>query len=318
MSVFTPVSQDQLSAWLKHYSVGTLHSVTGIEEGAENSNFLVTTSHGCFVLTLFERLGRNELPFFLHLMAHLDRHGIPCPAPVANRDNEILGTLNGKPALLATFLPGASQMAPGLEHCAAVGDMLANLHLAGQSFNRKQDNPRGPRWWRETAPKVMPFLDEAGQTLLRDEIRYQLVLHAEQHEDLPKGVIHADLFRDNVLFDGSRITGIVDFYFAGQDCWLFDVAVTVNAWCSTDTGALDEARTRALLRAYHSVRPFSQVEHGAWPVMLRAAALRFWLSRLLDSHVPRYGELVRVRDPGQYQAILSQRVALGSAAPWVG
>ncbi|MDD5295270.1 MAG: homoserine kinase [Rhodocyclaceae bacterium] len=314
MSVFTPVTPEQLTAWLRHFSVGTLSGLEGIAEGVENSNFLVTTSHGRFVLTLFERLTRDELPFYVHLMAHLARHGIPCPAPVANRENEYLGSLNGRPAVLSSFLPGASLLRATPAQCAAVGAMLADLHVAGHSYKQRLDNPRGPRWWRETAPKVMPFLDEADREMLKEELRFH---HASHLEDLPRGVIHADLFRDNVLFEADRITGIVDFYFAGQDALLYDVAVTLNAWCSLDDGGLDDASAQALLNAYHALRPLTRVEHLGWPAMLRGAALRFWLSRLHDLHLPRPGEMVRVRNPEQFRDILRRRIEAGPLLPWV-
>lgn len=314
MSVFTPVSTDQLSLWLKQFSVGTLTGLEGIEEGVDNSNYLVSTSHGRFVLTLFERQGRDELPFYIHLLAHLSRHGIPCPAPVADKGNELLGSLNGKPAMLASFLSGASVVQASRTQCAAAGAMLAAMHVAGQSYHRKLENPRGPRWWRETAPKVLPFLPSAEQALLREELRFQHLLHLE---DLPRGVIHADLFRDNVLFEGERISGVVDFWFAGVDLLLYDLAITVNAWCSREDGGLDEAAALALLGAYDAVRPLTPREHAAWPAMLRAAALRFWLSRLHDLHLPRPGELIRVRNPDQYRDILRRRVEAGMALPWI-
>jgi homoserine kinase type II len=314
MSVFTPVSPAQLADWLRQFSVGSLLAVEGIEEGAENSNFLVTTSQGRFVLTLFERLRRDELPFYIGLMVHLAQHGIPCPAPVANRDNQFLGDLNGRPAVLASFLPGVSVVRTTPTQCAAAGAMLAKLHRAGQSYNQRLDNPRSMGWWRETAPRVMPFLGAADQALLKEEIRFH---QGGWPEDLPWGVIHADLFRDNVLFEGDRITGIVDFYFAGQDALLYDVAVTVNAWCSAEDGSLDDEAARDLLAAYHALRPLTRMEHMAWPAMLRGAALRFWLSRLFDSYLPRPGEMVRVRNPDQYRNILCRRIQAGFDLPWV-
>jgi homoserine kinase type II len=314
MSVFTPVSPEQLAAWLGQFSVGSLLGVEGIKEGVENSNFLVTTSHGRFVLTLFERLNRDELPFYIHLMAHLAQHGIPCPAPVANREQEYLGSLNGRPAVLASFLPGVSVVRTTPAQCAAAGAMLAKLHLAGQSYRQRLDNPRGPRWWSETAPSVMPFLESVDQALLRDEVRFQQLANLE---DLPRGVIHADLFRDNVLLEDDHVTGIVDFYFACQDALLYDVAVTVNAWCSAEDGGLDDEAARALLTAYHAGRPLTRMEHMAWPAMLRGAALRFWLSRLFDMHLPRPGEMVRVRNPEHYRNILRRRIEAGDNLPWV-
>ena len=314
MSVFTPVSPEQLSAWLERYAVGPLRALEGIAEGAENSNYLVTTGNGRFVLTLFERLERHELPFYVQLMVHLARQGIPCPAPVADREGVFLGSLNGKPALLASFLPGRSVAAPGAVHCAAAGTMLARLHLAGRDIPDRLDNPRGAHWWYATAPRAMPFLAAADQALLQAELDFQaLALPAE----LPRGVIHADLFRDNVLFDGERIGGVLDFYFAGQDCLLFDLAVTANDWCGTADGDLDAARVAALLAAYHAVRPLTLTEQAAWPRMLRAAALRFWLSRLLDQHRPRAGALVTVRDPLHFRQILHRRVEMGPNVPWM-
>jgi homoserine kinase type II len=318
MSVFTPVSREQLSAWLENYSIGTPVELVGIAAGIENTNYFLTTTHGRFVLTLFEKLTRAELPFYIHLMAHLARHGIPCPSPIADRDNEYLGTLNGKPAAIVTRLPGISIGAPDPTQCASVGAMLAALHGAGQSYGRRLENPRGPRWWRETAARLMPHLAADERALLGEELRFQSLFRLE---DLPRGVIHGDLFRDNVLFDAEpgnvRIGGIIDFYFAGIDTLLFDVAVTANDWCSDAAGDLDGIRTAALLRAYHGLRPLTPLERGAWPVVLRGASLRFWLSRLQDHHLPRGGELTHAKDPNQFRRILERRIALASNLPWI-
>lgn len=317
MAVFTSVSAEQFSDWLGNYSIGRLIEIKGISSGIENSNFFVTTTHGQYVLTLFEKLTRSELPFYIHLMAHLSRHGIPCPAPIADRDNEYLGTLNGKPAAIVTRLAGASEMAPGVAHCRAVGGMLADLHIAGQSYGRRLDNPRGLAWWNETAPQVAPFLAPDESRMLEDELRFQ---NAESRRGLPEGVVHADLFRDNCLFEVSdgepRVGGIIDFYFAGCDTLLFDVAVTVNDWCSDADGELVAERAQALLDAYHAVRALTDAERAAWPGMLRAAALRFWLSRLYDFHLPRPGEIIHAHDPTRFRDILRRRVAAGSAVPW--
>lgn len=313
MSVFTTVTEEQLSGWLKHYSVGSLTELQGISAGIENTNYFVTTTHGPnggrFVLTLFEKLTRTELPFYIHLMAHLARHGIPCPAPIVDRDNEYLGTLHDKPAALVTRLSGRSVMEPDARHCAAIGAMLADMHIAGQSYGRKLENPRGPRWWKDVAPQVMPFLPPDEQWLLKEELRFQGLHHTH---DLPRGVVHADLFRDNCLFeedDGARVGGIIDFYFAGNDALLFDVAVTVNDWCSRTDGSLDENLAQPLLQAYHDIRPFNALERSAWPAMLRAGALRFWLSRLFDLHLPREGEMVHRHDPTRFRDVLRQRIA---------
>src|SRR3954464_13246542 len=286
LSVYTSVSQPELEHWLGRYSVGRLESFEPIQAGIENSNYFVTPSQGRYVLTLFERLPAHELPFYLGLMAHLARHGIPAPAPMADLADQYLGHLNGKPAALVTRLPGASLERPGDAECAELGALLARMHLAGRSYAAYLENPRGPKWWRSAAAEVRPFLDAGRSALLEDELGF----HAGQRfPDLPRGPVHADLFRDNALFENGRISGVIDFYFAGVDCLLYDVAVCANDWCLADVEhdpALDAARTEALLAAYQAVRPWTSLERSAWPVMLRAAALHFCLSRLHDFHMP--------------------------------
>lgn len=312
MSVFTSVTQAEVSAWLKRYSVGTLVELHGIAAGIENTNYFVTTTLGRFVLTIFEKLTVAELPFYLNLMSHLARHAVPCPAPVADNENRLLGELKGKPAALVTRLPGAVITSPSPAHCARVGATLASMHLAGRSYDGSLENPRGLSWWTDTAPKVMPFLDLGGQTLLREELTYQ---SAQRFDALPRGPIHADLFRDNVLFEGERLGGVIDFYFAGIDTWLFDVAVTFNDWCVQRDGTIDTPRARAMLDAYAAVRAIEPAEHHAWPTILRAAALRFWLSRLFDFHLPRPGELVHAHDPEHFRRILTLRIAHAAQPP---
>ncbi|HEX2198445.1 MAG TPA: homoserine kinase, partial [Burkholderiales bacterium] len=292
MSVYTPVSESELAGWLKHYSVGRLLSCEPIKAGIENTNYFVTTTHGRYVLTLFERLPAEELPFYVNLMAHLARHGIPCPAPIADLSDQYLQRLNGKPAVLVTRLSGESVERPGAGECAELGALLARMHLAARSYAAYLDNPRGPRWWRFAAREVSSFLDSQKKALLEAELAFQA---EHRFADAPRGPVHADLFRDNALFEGGRISGVIDFYFAGVDTFLFDVAVCVNDWCLCDPQSkleLDEGRTRALLSAYHAARPFTALERDAWPVVLRAAALRFWLSRLYDFHLPRPGMMV--------------------------
>ncbi len=312
MSVFTPVSAESLSEWLGGYAIGRLFEHEGISAGVQNSNFFVTTTLGRYVLTLFEGIPRAELPYYLYLMAHLAHHGLPVPAPIADRHNDYLGTLNGRPAALVARLPGRSIMEPTAAHCARVGAMLAGLHLAGESYGRRQDNPRGARWRNRTAARVRPHLTADDRTLLDAELAFQ---SQHQHDTLPRGAIHADLFRDNVLWDGDYIGGVIDFYFAGHEVLLFDVAVTVNDWCCTPDGELDDARTQALLQAYHLERQFTDDECLAWPAMLRAAALRFWLSRAEDFHLPKPGEMVLVKDPDEYRNILESRICQHPALP---
>jgi homoserine kinase type II len=312
LSVYTPVSELELAAWLRNYSVGEPAACEPIESGIENTNYFVTTSQGRYVLTLFERLPADELPFYVNLMAHLARHGIPCPAPIANLADQYLGTLKGKPAALVTRLPGRSLEDPAVAHCEELGALLARMHLAGRSYGAYLENPRGPKWWRFAAREVIPFLDASKKNLLQKELEFQ---SGQRFPDLPRGPVHADLFRDNALFDGARLSGVIDFYFAGVDCLLYDLAVCANDWCLAEDSALEPKRLRALLSSYHEVRPLSSLEAKAWPAMLRAAALRFWLSRLHDFHLPRPGMLVHAHDPEHFRRVLESRVAVAPA--WI-
>ena len=315
MSVYTPVSEVELDGWLRNYSVGRLTACEPIKAGIENTNYFVTTTQGRYVLTLFERLPAEELPFYLHLMAHLARHGIPCPAPIADLSDQYLGSLNGKPAALVTRLSGGSLEKPEAAHCEELGALLGRMHLAGRSYSAYLENPRGPKWWRFAAREVMGFLEKSHQRVLEKELEFQ---SEQRFPDLPRGPVHADLFRDNALWEGARISGVVDFYFAGVDCLLYDLAVCANDWCLKDLKAdqgLDPARMKALLGAYHALRPFTALEREAWPAMLRAAALRFWLSRLYDFHLPRPGMLVHAHDPEHFRRVLESRVAVPT--PWI-
>lgn len=314
MAVFTRVTEADMTAWLSHYSLGTLLELQGIASGIENTNYFVTTSNGRFVLTLFEKLTSDELPYYLNLMSHLARHGIPCPSPVADKNNRLLSALNGKPACIVSRLPGKSVTEPTLANCAAVGAMLGQMHSAGQSFGDVMNNPRGASWRASAAQQVTKFLSAEEAELLRSEVAY----HAQHSlSDLPRGVVHADLFRDNVLMNGEQVGGLIDFYFACHDCLLYDVAITVNDWCMSANGALDEERTRAFLSAYHATRPFSLSEQEHWSVALRVAALRFWISRLFDLHLPRAGEIVNPHDPDQFKRILQQHIRDDRHAVWI-
>jgi len=310
MAVFTPVSLNDLKNWMPQFPLGEPLAIKGISSGIENSNFFITTEKGEFVLTVFEKLTFEQLPFYLQLMRHLAERGVLVPAPIANDRGEILHTLHGKPAAIVSKLEGASQMHPGTTHCAAVGAMLAKMHLAAQDFPIQQPNLRGLDWWNQTTPVVLPYIPESAQHLLRAEMHFQETFATtDAYHQLQRGPIHADLFRNNVMFAGEKLTGFFDFYFAGCDTWLFDVAVTVNDWCiDLDTGALDVARVRALLDAYHQVRPFSAAEQAAWQPMLRAGALRFWLSRLYDFYLPRDAEMLTPHDPTHFERILRERI----------
>ncbi len=305
MAVFTRVTEADITAWLANYSLGTLLELQGIPAGIENTNYFVTTSNGRFVLTLFEKLTADDLPFYLNLMSHLARHGIPCPAPVSDHSNRFLGELNGKPACIVSRLSGRSVMQPGATHCAAVGAMLGQMHSAGQSFGDQMLNPRGSSWRAEASQQVLKFLPAADAALLQSEV----ALHAQPLAGIPRGVIHADLFRDNVLMDGERVSGLIDFYFACTGNLLYDVAITVNDWCVDTEGKLDTQRAQAMLRAYHQARPFTAREAELWPQVLRLAALRFWISRLYDLHMPRDGEMVHAHNPDQFKRILQNHIA---------
>jgi homoserine kinase type II len=315
LSVYTPVSEAQLSDWLRNYSLGRLLAFEPIKSGIENTNYFVTTAQGRYVLTLFERLPAAELPFYLDLMAHLARHGIPCPAPIADLSDRYLQELNGKPAALVSRLAGKSAERPDAAECAELGMLLGRMHLAGRSYPAYLDLPRGPKWWREAAREVRPFLDPQKDALLESELQFQL---SERFPDLPRGPVHGDLFRDNALLHEGRVTAVFDFYFAGVHCLLYDVAVCANDWCLVDPVSderLDRARVLALLEGYETMRPFTELERAAWPVMLRAAALRFWLSRLYDFYLPRPGMLVHAHDPEHFRRILELRIA--ETPPWM-
>jgi homoserine kinase type II len=319
MAVFTEVSEDEASELARALQLGQLHELRGIQGGIENTNYFLTTDQGEYVLTVFERLTSGQLPFYLHLMKHLAQRGIPVPEPqalpstasAANPDGELLLEVRGKPAAVVEKLRGKSELAPTESHCAAVGEMLARMHLAGRDYPRSQPNLRGLAWWNETVPVVLPYVDEAQAALLRSELAFQNhVAAGSAYAALPRGVIHADLFRDNALFEHGRLTGLFDFYFAGVDSWLFDIAVCLNDWCvDLSAGAHDAARAAAFLRAYTGVRPLAAAERQLLPAMLRAGALRFWVSRLWDFHLPREAAMLQPHDPAHFERVLRQRAA---------
>ncbi len=314
MAVFTRVTESDLATWLKNYSLGQPLELQGITSGIENTNYFVTTSVGRFVLTLFEKLAARELPFYVNLMSHLSRHNVPCPSPMLNNSAQFISELNGKPACIVSRLPGKSLTQPGTTHCSAIGKVLGQLHNATQDFTETMPNARGSAWRLHTAQQTTPFLSPQDTLLLSSEIKFH-----QKHtlSALPQGVIHADLFRDNVLFDGAKIGGLIDFYFACNDCLLYDLAITVNDWCVSADHTLDKARTQALLQAYHAVRPLKEEERDAWSTALRVAALRFWLSRLHDMHLPRNSELVHAHDPNKFKHILQQHIHMCGNIVWL-
>lgn len=310
MAVFTPVTEDQAALLMSQLGLGKLTNLRGIEGGIENTNYFATTDLGEYVLTLFERLNHEQLPFYLYLMKHLAEKGIPVPNPAANSDGDILYTLCDKPAAVVNRLLGKSQLAPNAVHCAAVGAMMAHMHLAGEDYNRSQPNLRGLAWWNDTVPVVLPYLEEDQARLLQSELAYQNhIAQGAAYQALPKGPVHADLFRDNVMFDGEKLTGFFDFYFAGNDTWLFDLSVCMNDWCiDLNSGEHAPERALAMLNAYQEVRPLRSAERQLLPAMLRAGALRFWISRLWDFHLPREASMLKPHDPTHFERVLRARL----------
>lgn len=318
MAVYTEVSFAEADALVQRLGLGALTELQGIKSGIENTNYYATTSKGQWVLTLFERLASAELPYYLALMQHLAARGIPVPAPQPAADGSLVHTVAGKPASVVTRLPGGHRLAPDVDHCVQVGRMLGRMHVAGQSLPLQQPHLRGLAWWAQTTPVVLPHLQPAQASLLVDELAFQQDLaDSAAGQALPRGPIHADLFRDNVMFDDTAgpdtLCGFFDFYFAGTDWLLFDIAVCLNDWCcDLASGALDEARAAAFVAAYRAERELTHGEIRALPALLRAAALRFWISRLWDWHLPRSAALLAPKDPTHFERVLRDRIA----RPW--
>jgi homoserine kinase type II len=301
VAVYTDVVAEELGAFLADYDVGELLAYKGIAEGVENSNFLVHTSRGYFILTLYERrVAAEDLPFFLGLMEHLHARGISCPQPVKNKRGEVLGRLAGRPAAMVTFLDGMWIRRPSPVHCGALGDALARLHLAGLDFKQSRVNVLSVNGWRPLYEICRQRANEV-QPDLKDFLAAELS-HLEKAwpSKLPQGVIHADLFPDNVFFLGNKLSGLIDFYFACTDALAYDVAICLNAWCFESDHSYNVTKGRSLLQAYAQVRSLSDEERHTLPLLARGAALRFLLTRLVDwFHVPP-GALVRPKDPFEY------------------
>ncbi len=300
MSVFTTVSHDQLAEWLAQFPVGQLQSLQGISAGITNTNYFVTTNQGRNVLTLFEQHSLDELPAFLSLMAHLAQAGLPCPKPVVSLNGHMVLILNGKPASLVSCLPGKDIEQANPAQCQQIGEFLARMHLAAQDFNHALPDTRDAAWFANVLQKISAKLDPATLDLLQRVFAH---ITATDFSALPKSIIHADLFRDNVLMDGARIGGVIDFYYACHGDCLYDLAIAVNDWCHAQ-GGLQAEHTLAMLTGYHSVRALTPAESAAWPLMLQKAALRFWLSRLHDALFPASGELTHAKDPNYFKKIL--------------
>ena len=318
MAVYTEVLPAEIGALTEHLGAGRLLQLTGIPAGIENTNYFVTTTTGEWVLTLFERLRAEQLPFYLGLMQHLARRGLPVPEPRADADGQMLHQVAGKPAALVTRLRGHHQLAPDLHHCAQLGHLLARMHGAVADFALHQPNLRGLAWWQTMAPQLQPFLSTDQQDLLHNEMTFQQQLAASPaYAALPRGAVHADLFCDNVLFDGlpghEKLTGAFDFYFAGTDTFAYDLAVCLNDWClDANDATLDQARAQALVGAYQQTRALSTTELRLLPALLRSAALRFWLSRLGDWYLPRDAALLEPKQPIHFERVLRSRIA----TPW--
>jgi homoserine kinase type II len=306
MAVYTEVSDEELEAFLAHYDIGTMLSMKGIAEGVENSNFLIHTTVGFYILTLYEkRVRADDLPFFLGLMEHLFKRGLTCPQPVKARNGNALGQLAGRPAAIVTFLDGLSVKRPGPAHCAEAGTALAKLHVAGQDFTLTRPNALSLAGWRglvadtaERANSVSPGLS-ARLTEAFGEVEHHWP------SNLPTGIIHADFFTDNVFFIGGELSGVIDFYFACHDALVYDLAICLNAWCFEADGSFNVTKGQAMIAGYERIRPLDDAEVAALPTLCQGAALRFLLTRLVDwLNVPA-GALVRPKDPLEYDRKLS-------------
>lgn len=317
MAVYTDVTEAELGAFLKNYSIGELLSYKGIAEGVENSNYLLHTSSGAFILTLYEkRVERGDLPFFLGLMQHLASRGISCPVPVRQRNGEMIGELAGRPAALVTFLEGMWMRRPTVEHCRQVGEALARLHLAGGDFAGRRRNALGLDGWRPLWNLSRGRADEVERGLSAEVEADLAVLEANWPDGLPAGIIHADLFPDNVFFLGGRLSGLIDFYFACTDLLAYDVAVCLNAWCFERDHSFNLTKGAALLSAYVGVRPLGKGEASALPVLAHGAAMRFMLTRLHDWLTVPDGSFVKKKDPLEYVRRMRFHRAIRSAAEY--
>jgi homoserine kinase type II len=301
MAVYTEVSDEELRAFLATYDLGELLSFKGIAEGVENSNFLLHASKGFYILTLYEkRVAEEELPFFLGLMNHLAERGLTCPTPIRNRAGEMQGHLAGRPAAIISFLEGVSVRKPQPRHCVEVGRALAELHLAGDGFALSRRNALDVEGWRAVFLSCRDGIDGYKPGLAAEIERELAELMRDWPRHLPSGVIHADLFPDNVFFIGDRLSGLIDFYFACNDAFAYDLAICLNAWCFEEDGSFNITKARGLLQAYAQVRPMGKDELAALPLLARGAAMRFLLTRLYDWINHPEGAFVRLKNPNEY------------------
>ena len=311
MAVFTPLTDPQVAEFLSRFDAGSLVSVEGVPAGTENSTFFVTTDRRELVLTLFEQGEHEELPFFVDLLDYLDEHRLPVPGPLHDREGVALHTLADKPALLFPRLPGKHPKAPNLAQCRELGDALGRMHAVSRHFPGHRPNPRDLHWLLPMHHKVLVYLSPEDQALMKDEVETYQGFFSDT-PDLPQGALHGDLFRDNTLFDGDRLGGLIDFYNGCTGDLLFDLAIVINDWATGPDGRLDAARHDALISAYQTRRPLSAAERDAWPMMLRLTALRYWLSRLLVVYVDPPAHDLTPHDPDQFRTVLKARLEHGA------
>jgi homoserine kinase type II len=312
MSVFTTLNLQEVRTYLRDFNLGEIIELRGIAAGITNTNYFIITKDVRYVLTIFEHNKLEELPYFVDLMTYLAKHGVPCPTPIADKNGLALHVLKGKPALIISCLNGSHTATPNTAQCAQVAKALAQMHIAGRDFVKKSYNQLGAEWRDVTAQQVMSKLAADEQVLLKAELAFQAQLDLSA---LPHSVVHGDLFRDNVLFDGENLGGFIDFYYACDDSQAYDVAIAVNDWCVLEDGSFDAEKLTAFLGAYQAVRPFTKAENASWHALLRGAALRFWLSRLFDFYYPAAGELTHAKDPNHFKRILLNRIKLQQLEP---
>lgn len=301
MSVYTTVSDTEMRQLLTRYNIGRFKSLQGIAQGITNSNYFLHTTENTYVLTVFETLTAEELPFFMTLTQHLSANGVACPAPIAQIDGSLTATLSGKPACIVSKLSGSDTSFPTKEQCYHTGAMLAKMHLAGKSFPQTMRNPRHSPWWQDSMMQLLPVLNARDSQLLQEEIAF-LADHPDHH--LPSGIIHADLFKDNVLLSGDSVAGFIDFYYACNGSFVYDLAIAINDWARCADNHIDPVLAQHFQKGYESIRPLTEAEQAYMPIAYRAACIRFWVSRLLDFHFPAAGEMTFIKDPNVFRDLL--------------
>ncbi len=306
MSVFTPISESELAAILADYDLGEPTSFAGVPEGIENTNYFLTTTRGRYVLTLFERVPNEDVPYFLQLMEHLAARGIPCPRPIPQRNGALWFSWRGKRGCIVQRLPGRTKAFLDERELRAAGALLARLHEAGRTFPQRRGDLQGLGWMQRTASSLAPWVKArfgtAAQRMLEEEMEAQTALALSS---LPQGVVHGDLFADNLLFADAKLVGVIDLYYAHDDAWAYDLAIAANALAWVPEASRCAQRVEALVVGYEEVRALTPQEQALWPLLLRRAALRFWLSRLADMHAPRKGQMTTIKDPEEFRARLA-------------